>query len=174
MPTPLTSATAYCDGPTFVIFHDWRTAGDLLVDDDTRLADATAVASSATLATLLLAASGEVEAACLVSGRYTPDDLNALTGSTQAFLQKLVADLAYWRMMQRRWPDADVANVPGAKSALEMLDRLRLGERIFGLQEVADAGLAEEVEMAPAGSAYEQNRVSVEANRFFGARFSER
>ncbi len=165
MPTPLSSSTPYCSNTLFTTFHDWRNVADLLSDDDTRLADEATVQGNAKLATLLLVASGEVEAACLVSGRYTPSDLNALNGSTQALLQKLTADLAFWRITQRRWPDANPSGVAGAQAALDLLERLRLGERIFGLQEVADAGL-------PGASDFEHDRVSVEAGRFFGNRFT--
>ncbi len=99
MSTPLSSSTPYCDGDTFVVFHDWRNAADLLVDDDTRLADQATVAADSTLGTLLLAASGEIEAALLTNGKYTPTDLQTLTGASQCYLQKLTADLAFWRLI---------------------------------------------------------------------------
>jgi hypothetical protein len=174
MPTVLTSSTPYCTAVLFTTFHDWRHAADLLADDDTRLADEATVQANTKLEKFLMVASGVVESACLVSGRYKPADLTALTGATQAILQQLVADLAFWLMTRRRWPDTKPQDVPGAGDALELLERLRLGERIFGLQEVADAGLATTTDMAPANSVYEVDRVSVQANRFFGVRRSER
>src|SRR5262249_5564409 len=142
---------------------------DLLVDDDTRLASQGAVAANVTLARLLLAASGEIEAALLANGKYTPTDLQTLTGASQCYLQKLTADLAHWRLKQRRWPDADPNTVQGAKAALDALERLRRGENIFGLQEVADAGLAETIDLWNPPPC----KLSTEASRFFGERFSD-
>lgn len=145
--TPSGVSTPYATAADLFVYHDWQQVADLLRDGDgprpTRvaMADTTGVPGSL-LSALLLAASGELESACLIGNRYSTADLQALTGSGLARLKKLVADLAFWTLAQRRQPGAsDPDKVPGAKQALAELDRLRDGQRIFGLAESAEAGL---------------------------------
>lgn len=110
-----------------------------MVGDVNQRVAPTALLTDVNVAAALNRASGEVEAACLVAGKYTPTDLNALTGMSQSLLQGLVADLAFWFLMVRRYPGSQPTEA--YKGAMEKLERLRLSERIFGLTEVADAGL---------------------------------
>lgn len=145
--TPIGTATPYCTVSRLFQFHDWHQVADMVRDGEgarpTRqcLLDSTSV-EGALLVRLLLAVSGELESACLVGDRYSPEDLQALTNSGLARLEKLTADLCFWGLSQRRQPNAaDPRTVPGALLALQELDRLRTGERIFGFQEAADAGL---------------------------------
>src|SRR4051812_44738426 len=96
--TPITSATRYCSGSEFcgpTGFYDSRVIGDLVSINGTR--DPSPHTNAKVLANLD-SASGEVESACLVAGRYTPDDLNALTGMGAALLKRIVASLAYQYM----------------------------------------------------------------------------
>lgn len=145
--TPLGTATPYCTAASLCVYHDGAQICDMLRDGDgprpSRLAILDGTSDpGAMLATILLGASGELESACLIGDRYSPLDLAALTGSGLQRLTKLVADLAFWTLAQRRQPgSADPDAVPGAKQALAEMDRLRNGERIFGFQESADAGL---------------------------------
>lgn len=85
---------------------------------------------------------GEIEAACYVARRYSPDDLNALTGVSQLFLQKLNAARGFWSLAQYLKPmTARPDEVPFAAESLECLKLLQAGEWIFGLRESAEAGL---------------------------------
>lgn len=145
--TPSGATSPYCTVALFFDYHDAAQVGDMIRDGDgprptrARMLDGTSD-EYARINRLLLAASGELEGACFVGKRYTTEDLAALTGSGAARLQKLVADLAFWTLAQRRQPgSADPDQVPGAKQALEELDRLRNGERIFPTSEAANAGL---------------------------------
>lgn len=93
---------------------------------------------------MVLAASGELESYALSGARYTPADLQGLTGATQAFLESVVAGMAVWKLAQRRHPgSAKPKDIPGVQMALESLEALRKGERIFGLEEVQAAAVME-------------------------------
>ncbi len=179
--TPLTSSTSYCSISRFFAFHDWRIAADAVMDDDqsprpskAALLDSTGAYGSV-IDAALQAASGEVESACLAGNRYSPTILASLTGVGLAFLEKLVADLGFWRLCQRRMPiGANIENVPGAKLAMETLERLRKGEQIFSFQEAADAGLPDVAEPAESNSWQGDRLIVREAGRFFGTRGRDR
>lgn len=170
--TPLSTSTPYCDAASLVVYHDWQQVADMVRDGDgprpTRasLLDA-ASAPGSLLQSLLLAASGEIESACLVGDRYEPLDLQAMTGAGLEYLKRLTADLAFWRLSQRRQPNTgDPKSVPGAEQALEELRRLRDGEAVFGLRESAEAGLPEVV----TPDVLKGPQTVVIANRLFGVR----
>ena len=154
--TPASSATPYCSATRLLVFHDRQQVADMLRDGDDcrptcRAILDTATVAGANLARIMLAASGEVDSACLAGERYTPADLLALTYAGEAYREKLTADLAFWRLAQRRQPgSAEPARVPGAQQALAELDRLRDGSRIFAFLETADAGLPSVIEPGPA------------------------
>lgn len=168
MSTPTSGAAAYATVADLLIFHDWQQVADLASDDGTRPTKAS-LASNEILLRELKAASGLVESACLVAGRYTPADLAILTGNSAEYLKALVSHLAFWDLTQRRNPMANPDEVPGAKVALDTLDRLREGHRIFGLIEVQDAGNPS-LATIKAGSLADQNRVIRRADRLFGYR----
>ncbi len=170
--TPLSTATPYCSALKLFTYHDAQQCADMLRDGDgprpSRLCILDPTSDpGAVLLEILLGASGELESACLIGDRYSPTDLGALTGSGLQRLTKLVADLAFWTLAQRRQPSsADPEKVPGAKQALAELDRLRNGERIFGLQESADAGLPDVSEPEPTRNI--GSPVVSQSSRFFG------
>lgn len=169
--TPLVTATPYCSVARLFIYHDWQQVSDLVRDGDEPRPTKLALLDSAnepgaSLVLMLLAASGELESACLIGKRYKPVDLAALTGSGLGRLEKIVADLGFWALQQRRQPgSADPKNVPGALQALAELDRLRDGERIFSLTESADAGNPSVGQPDPS---QRPNAVTGEASRIFG------
>lgn len=138
--TPLSSSSSYATPTQLLNAYDARQVGDLVGDVNTRVS-ANDLLTDNNLQAALDWASGQVEAACLRGARYTPDDLNALTGMSQAMLVGLVCDLAFWRLTVRRNPSAQPTEA--YRAAMELLDRLGLGERIFGLEETAAAGLPE-------------------------------
>jgi hypothetical protein len=169
--TPLGTATPYCSAAVLFQFHDAQQVAQLLRDGDgpqptrARILDPEST-EGLILATLLLAASGELESACLIGNRYSPTDLAALTGSGLGRLQKIVADLTFWALMQRRQPgSADPKTCPGALQGLTELDRLRNGERIFGFQDSAAAGLPT---VTDPDTTKQANPLVSNANPFFG------
>ena len=168
MPTPVsTIVEPYCSPAEFIQRYDVRIVGDLLSDTGTRL-DQAAVIASTTLRTFLYDASGMVESACLVGEKYDPDDLNALLGASLQFLKRIVADLTFGLLRMRRGHKEDTP-MPGYDMALQWLERLRLGERIFGLQENMDAGKPDNVQVTEAVLA-RLNLSTYQAHRYFGIR----
>lgn len=164
--TPVGTATPYCTAERVVKLIDWQILADLLRDGSAPRPQRAAVLASPLLASFLLRASGEVEAAVLAGNRYRPADLAALTDSGAAYLEGLVATLTHWRLAQRRQPGAaDPDTVPGAREALDTLAAWRDGQMVFGLQETHDAGLPAAV---PASDPKRQVSVFQRAYRLFG------
>lgn len=158
-------------------YVDWRIVAECLRDDDDAPPPLRATIVSATsdagvlLNQLLMAASGELESACLARELYTAADLAALTGATAARLQEIVAGLTLQRLFGRRMPiSGRPEDIPAVRSAAEALDRIGKGERIFGLVDQADAGDG----MTPittADTIRSRERYTVtEASRYFGSR----
>jgi len=127
-------------------FFDVNTIGDLVSDTGTQatptqLLDATSSAY-ATLTTMIAAAAGRIESACLVAGIYSVADLQELTGNAAALLTEICCRLAMVLLVQRR-PEkigADYWQV-AKKECEDFLDRLRKGERLFGLTKTVAGGL---------------------------------
>jgi hypothetical protein len=171
--TPITFANGSTTLPYATVlqatsFHDIN-AWIQLFPDTGNVANTTDLGNVATDAgakmfLCLSAASGEVEEHCFTGERYIPDDLAALEGNSAARLAEIVADLAFWRAMKRRYPSVKVADVSGAAEALAALDRLADGETIFGLVQTAEAGLPSLASTVPRG----RRRVVNRARRMFG------
>jgi len=170
MATPNSSPVAYLGPAEFLKRYDTRTVGDLCADNGVRVTPS-ALLSDPNLAAALLDASGLVEAACLVKSRYQPGDLAALTGASQAFLFRLVADLAMGLLIERR-PDLKREPPASYSAALAWLDKLSEGVAIFGLVEVQQAGLPEAVQET-AQTVYARDLIDVQARRFFGRRVNQ-
>jgi phage gp36-like protein len=128
--------------------YDDRRLGDLVRDDNTRATSAQLItgADAAILQSMLDDGAGEIDTACLIGGRYTVADLQGLvtsftTGSSDpAFhsacvLIRINCDLAYGYLMERRgYNDAELrTQAPLYAKALDMIDKLRWGERLFAI-----------------------------------------
>ncbi len=88
------------------------------------------------------AGAGEIEAHCAVAQRYTPQDLDALTGVSQHELWKLNAARGMWSLFHFLKPiTGRPDDVPFAKESWEILKMLAIGELIFGFVESMAAGL---------------------------------
>lgn len=172
MPTFASGSASYAAASALTARVDWRTLAQLLSDTDTPLASQAAVEASARLATLMAAASGELEAACMVSNRYvvtsTRNDLDDLTGNSAEYRDDLICTLTLERLFRRR-PALLEKISEDVKRAREALKDLREGQRIFGIVEVAQAGLTDHHEMT---NADEDDRmgINVTAERLFGRR----
>jgi hypothetical protein len=134
-----------------------------------------AILTDPVVAAALLGASGVVEQACLVGKRYQPSDLAILNGASQQSLVQLVCDLAFWRLNVRRHPKSEPTAV--YKDNLETLKMLRLGERIWGIQEVAQAG-ATDIKAGSSGFMQDSDFQTLDlttrvAGRMFGDRADE-
>jgi len=115
-----------------------------------------------------------VESACFVANKYSVADLQALTGQSLVLLQGLVADLAWWKLKQRRGGSSgtQVEISQGDTLAWKMLDDLREGKRLFGLQDQMNAGNPE-VYFTNIGDLQLLNLTTLQAGRFFGQRADE-
>jgi hypothetical protein len=172
MSTPISGLNAYCTPARFLQGYDWRTVGDLLNDYDQR-PTYQSVVSSTILVQLLQEASGMLETACFVGNRYSTADIQAVInqgGNGASYVQGIVAGMTMWLLFDRRPELYQRYELPKkAEWASEVLDRLRLGERILPLQENANAGLPNSQVLTPA-LVFQQNLSTTEAFRFFGVR----
>ncbi len=173
MSTPASSATSYCSVSTFLQFYDWRNVADLVSDDGTRHTLAS-LTSDPNLAAILLASSGDVESAAFRGNRYIIDpasgqnDLASLTGASQALLQKLVADLSFGFLFERR-PNPGVEPPIAYQLAIKKLDQIASGEAVFGILGNMQAGRPNHAVMSPQ-DAYGQSLTTSLARRYFGQR----
>lgn len=174
----LSSSTySFATPADMMLRYDARTIGDLCSDAGTKLTTSQLTTSTRLLA-VLRDASGMVEAAVMVGGQYSKDDLDVLSGNiapgilnvTNAayLLKRLVCDLAMGMLFLAR-PDREGQVPKSYEMALEMLEQLRKGERTFGLVSQQDAQkLAVEVE--PERDVTNRAGIVVEAGRFFSKR----
>lgn len=133
---------AYVTAAEFIARYDQRIVGDLASVDGVRVT-ASALSSDTRLTTALEDASGEVDAAVMVGDRYTPADLAALTGNGLQFLKKIVSDVAFVMLIERRVLNRVTAEEADRrdKRNREILTELRQGKQIFNVQAAKDAGL---------------------------------
>jgi len=119
----------------------------------------------------LLRGAGEIEMMAFAGKRYTPEDLQGLTGAAQAALIGLNCDLASYHLAKRIIPEPE--KIAGYAPAQKMLEALRDGVLIFGLVEAAEAGLPGTVDVRY-NSRGEVQRPTEKARRLFGNRFEQR
>lgn len=166
MSTPTSSSTSYCTPAQALNFMDAAMVGDL-VDDQGNQVTENELLTNAKFQACLDSASGELEMAALVGERYTPTDLQSLTGVMAVKLAEIVAWLAIPKLLGRRNPALE--KYDQVEDAREMLQAIRLGVRIFGLVEAQEAGQMFRVDDSsnqtrPLPSSYKL------AGRYFGCR----
>lgn len=128
----------YCSPTDFVSRYDARALGDLLFDAGVRINSADLLTNQ----NILLAledATGQINAAVLVAEKFAIADLQNMTGSDAAYLNRLTCDLAFCYLVQRR--GLDIAKYPQYFNAQTELTHLRNGERTFNISYAEDAGL---------------------------------
>lgn len=171
---PLTvnsAASAYIAGTDFVVMFDWRTAADLLSDVDAGLANATAVANSTVLNTILMQAAGQIEMATSRGNRYQPSDLTTLAASGTVMgerLKRLNGAIAM-EFLWRRRPDKEMPVMTEFDEAQQMLAALETGEQVFGFVETMDAGVLQDYK-ENATDVQNRNLPSYIAQNIFGRR----
>ncbi len=130
---------AYAASTDLTARFDERTIKDLVSDSGEPVAD---LSSDLKAQAALDDASGRIDAAVTVAQHYSPTDLAALTGTDQAMLKRLTCELAMLFLMGRRqeaWLGNDYERIE--KRCEDQLDRLRKGERLFGMEVNRNAGL---------------------------------
>ncbi len=166
----LSSLTTYLPAAEFLKRCDHRTTGDLCSDADSRVSAANLLTND-NLTAALQDASGLVESAALVGGRYTPDDINALAGNGLRYLYRLITIITRAFLVDRR-PTIGVPMPVGFDWAMNQLQLLREGQRIFSFSETADAGLPAHHEMTP--DEVETRRLTtIEARNLYGTRSNQ-
>lgn len=118
---------------------DERPLADLVSDSGEPVAD---LSSDRKLQAALDDASGRIDAAVTVAQHYTPTQLASLTGTDLAMLKRLTCELAMLFLMARRQDTWFSDRYERLELRCEaQLDRLRKGERLFGLEVNREAGL---------------------------------
>lgn len=113
-------------------FYDERTIRELLVDSE--VAYNGDLAANPKLTQLLQSSSGRLEAACYVSGLYTPEELAALTANSQALAAEIISTLVMVTLMRRRperYPAETIKTM--VDQAESYIRQLRNGERLFAI-----------------------------------------
>jgi len=186
---------AYCSPEEFLVRFDLRTVADLLGDNGKRFGvnaagptptdpDPVLVAANLTLIALLQDASGMVEMACTKGARYDPTDLwkiyNAPYEVDQATgrrkpntnirntLITIVAGIAMWFLTTRR-PNPNIPISPRCQMAMQLLDRIAIGELVFGTVDAQQAGLPE-AKYLTVDDQNVMNLATFRAERYFGRR----
>jgi phage gp36-like protein len=113
---------------------DARTLGQL-VRDDSRQATETELRESIVVQAALDDASGEIDAALIVGGRYKPSQLAELTGNAKSYLVRIACWIAMRHLWGRRPYLEDPAKDEAENQARKALASLRKGEAIFILDE---------------------------------------
>lgn len=168
--TILTSLSSYCSPAAFLEYVDYRIVADWLVDDEDadRLTESQVLAHSR-LAKALMVGSGDVEAACLARSQYTPATLLAMVGAAKHTLEKVVAGMACYMLMARRYPDSSTGKVPLiVQESQRILDQLRVGELVFGTVQNTQAGAG--MSTAPLTSTRQTSLVEQARGGYFGSR----
>jgi phage gp36-like protein len=161
---------AYATPSDLLARNDARIIGDLLYDNGVRINE-TDILTNDAVETALDDASGLVNSAAFVGGRYTAADLTGLTGADQSFLVRLTCNLAFILLVQRR--GIDTSPYPQWADAQNTLQQLRFGERIFNVVGVQEAhnttsGFMSAVEYA------DLNLAAFQASRYFNTRREQR
>lgn len=129
----------------YVTVAGWRTRYDereiaQLVSDSGEPVDLSDLNTDPVALQILSDAEGEVLAALLAGGRYSTTDLDELTGSALAWLERLICDLAMTMLMERRLEYDPERYAAREKRVQERLKDLRDGKNVFGLPEELAAG----------------------------------
>lgn len=164
--TPLTASSAYCTVAEMLKRIDRRTVRDL-VSDTGEAVEESSLTTNAELLAAMLDASGEVEAAAMKGARYTPADLQALTGAAKARLCRMLVRLTICFLYERRPDKGPIPEV--YKAALEQLEQLRTGEMIFGTVETSNAQTMDH-EVETARQVETRDGTTFQTRRFFGRR----
>lgn len=171
--TPNSATSSYLAASDFLARMDARTVGDLCSDSGVRISASALIGPpvNANLQAALDDAAGTVESACLKGQRYQPTDLSALIGVSQKYLWRLIATLAMAFLVQRR-PDLNRPLPLALPWAMDQLEKLGQGERIFGMVEAQEAGLPQ-VYQELATDVQRRDLIDVQGRRFFGRRVDQ-
>jgi phage gp36-like protein len=178
IPQVISSVVPYASAADMSDRFDARTLGQLCSDSNVPIGLVNGQVVATTLATIaasspmqsaLMTASGQIESACLVGGRYSAEDLLALESTASGMLlRQLTCDLAMMLLIRRR-PNYKVPVPESYTQSQEFMQLLAAGERIFGLQDPVSAGTLVDDRMSPIDFR-ERGEISARASPLFGRR----
>ena len=153
---------AYATAQQMLDRIDSRWLCQLILDDGTEGTTVDFLASTRVEAALEDAA-GMILAYALQGGRYTTDDLDDLTGPSLGLLVRLNVDLAAALLAEaRQVPLADIERtIPGYGRSMKFLEQLQLGNVIFNVELVIEAG-------SPKLARNQAGYITCNAIRYFG------
>jgi len=173
--TIVSRSTAYISPAEFLKRADPRIVVKLCTDDIANPATTASLTTNDYLLAALRDASGLLESAVLLGERYSVDDLTSLanpssqTNATGLFY-RILSDIAMAHLYELR---PEMAPSPSMSARIERasrwLDELSNGRKIFGLQEVAEAGHMDHQEVDADDTDRFHGQVQV-ANRLYGRR----
>lgn len=132
----------YITGAEFLKRYDWRDVGDLCDDGNSQVAEDD-IPDDPNFLACVGDASADIDAALLVGGRYSTDELEALTGNGLKLLYRMCAELTMYYLLARR-PAYDEEKLKAYESIRERhLERLESGNNIFNLTETVAATKAQ-------------------------------
>jgi phage gp36-like protein len=166
--TPLSGTTAYATPADLIARYDKRDIAQWASDTGLPITE-TKLPNDLNVLAALADASGDIEAACLMSDRYLPQDLGALQGNSQNLLKRLTCELAIGYLYERRLRRGEESEPAAYKRGLETLERLRKGEWVFGFVEHGDAGVVSH-QVEAAGDVEARNMTTFLSARYFGRR----
>jgi hypothetical protein len=172
--TPNTASSSYVSAANFFLCYSPQIVSDLLRPTPDNpppsylaMCDSTSVPGARLQFHLDLGA-GEIESRCSVSNRYSPTDLQALSGVSQVLLWKLNAARAFWSLNQYLKPlTARPQDVPMAVESAQLLELLEKGEAIFSFTETQGAGIGLPIVQQANPSQLLTPNVVARANRLF-------
>lgn len=129
---------AYAEPSDMIARYDSRMLGDLVSDADQQV-PAVNLASDTVLLAMLEDASGSIDAALSVGGRFIPSDLAALTGAELSHLKRITCDIAFAYLLRRRGGIDAEKHEANLKLAEAHLERLRRGETIFRIPDTTNS-----------------------------------
>ena len=119
---------------------DARTLGDLCSDDAHRVSEAALLTDPKMLRALNFA-TGRIMGACLRAKRYSRDDLEGLTGESEALLIDMTCRVALWWLWQRKPYTDDQQRQQAKVNSDEALEQMRMGDHVFDVEDAKEAGL---------------------------------
>jgi phage gp36-like protein len=158
-------AAVLIDGNDLIARKDVRVIADLLSDSGSPVSES-AVPTHAKVVVALEDAEGEVVGNLQAFGRYTTAELALLTGSAQAFLKRVISEIAMINLIVRR-PDLSAEDLERhEKIRTQWLDRLQNGTMIFATDDTDDSASRASVDGATLGEFHKLNLMR-DRSRYF-------
>ena len=128
---------AYATAQDLIDRFDQRLLADMASDTGTPESD---LSTNARVLAALEDASGRIEAALRSGNRYLPSDLSGLSGSSQSYLKRITCALALGYLVQSDIARLDEGTQKTIEEAERVLDLLRKGVDVFGVDRLIEAG----------------------------------